>query len=67
MYKNNLEQSAGSLGNNVESDEPVVLRGHTGEIVNVIDLIEDQQVKRLGEGIDGLQIYVDKVMKTIEI
>ena len=30
-------------------------------------LIEDQQVKRLGEGIDGLDIYVDKVMKTIDI
>jgi len=30
-------------------------------------LVEDKQVKRLGEGIDGLQIYVDKVMKTIEI
>jgi len=30
-------------------------------------LIENQQVKRLGEEIDGLQIYVDKVMKTIEI
>jgi ATPase subunit of ABC transporter with duplicated ATPase domains len=30
-------------------------------------LIEDQQVKKLGEGIDGLDIYIDKVMKTIDI
>ena len=38
MYKNNLEQSAGSLGNNVESDEPVVLRGHTRGVTSVIAL-----------------------------
>lgn len=49
----------------------VVIVSHDLEFLEEIGtdvwLVEDQQVKRLGEGIDGLEIYVDKVMETIEI
>lgn len=37
------------------------------EIGTEVWLIEEKKVKRLGEGIDGLEIYVNKVMETLEL
>ena len=66
-----METTEGLLNGFKDFPGAVVIVSHDLEFLEELGtdvwLIEDQQVKRLGEGIDGLEIYVDKVMKTIEI
>ena len=66
-----LETTEGLLNGIKDFPGAVVIVSHDLEFLEELGtdvwLIENQQVKRLGEGIDGLQIYVDKVIETIEI
>lgn len=66
-----METTEGLLNGIKDFPGAVVIVSHDLEFLEEIGtdvwLIEDQQVKRLGEGIDGLGIYVNKVMETIEI
>jgi ATPase subunit of ABC transporter with duplicated ATPase domains len=66
-----METTEGLLNGIKDFPGAVVIVSHDIDFLEELGtdvwLVEDKQVKRLGEGIDGLQIYVDKVMKTIEI
>jgi len=66
-----METSEGLLNGLKEYPGAVVIVSHDLEFLEEIGtevwLIEDKQVKRLGEGIDGLEVYVDKVMSDLDV